>query len=531
MLLLKEKIKGIFDKRSLLLLLLLILLYVSYLKLCDVHQKIFPGIFLNVLAFFLVLKIRGWFRYVAILYVTITFAINITCGLLYHSRIQYFMLASAFETDIKEALGFISFSGIFPVIIFLGLPVLFAFLTSPIHTNGISWIGKTILIIIVIFPVINIAFFHHRADISRYELKKYPFDKLSEIYDRNKFLLVRLPLLVLQYYETTSNLEDALTRKRLLPEGINLLNYNDKISPKRILFILGESDSKWHHGIYGYEIKTDKFIQYQSGYIQNTVIFNALSPAPLTRESVPRMLTFANARDFSPYINNTNIIDMAKIAGYSSFWLSKQANVGLHDTLIRIIAQSADKTVFQSEGLDIELLKDFERYVNKNQKQFFIMHINGSHINYSERHDESDFMQVKDAPEAVRHYDATIVHTDRLLEELNRYADDKTLIIYCPDHGEIVNKGHGFPAKDLKQYEIPFFAWSKSHELIEQFKKSVYKNTIKDGKLFNTASLPLVFAEIMGFSVSDSYRKHELEESEYILTAEGTVESISKFQE
>ena len=57
MLLLKEKIKGIFDKRSLLLLLLLILLYVSYLKLCDVHQKIFPGIFLNVLAFFLVLKI------------------------------------------------------------------------------------------------------------------------------------------------------------------------------------------------------------------------------------------------------------------------------------------------------------------------------------------------------------------------------------------------------------------------------------------------------------------------------------------
>ena len=62
------------------------------------------------------------------------------------------------------------------------------------------------------------------------------------------------------YHAAQSKINDALSKTRILPVGITLDSVMAKSAPKRIVIILGESDNKKHHGIYGYPYPTDYFM-------------------------------------------------------------------------------------------------------------------------------------------------------------------------------------------------------------------------------------------------------------------------------
>lgn len=158
------------------------------------------------------------------------------------------------------------------------------------------------------------------------------------------------------------------------------------------------------------------------------------------------------------------------------------------------------------------------------------MHLRGSHLSYRYGHNESDFKRAANSLPKYRHYDATIANTDQFLESLTAHIgkDWNTLFVYISDHGEIVNKGHGMPVLDIRQYEVPFVAWSENQLLIQQFRDSVDRLSVQRGnaKIFNTSLLPLVVAETMGYCISDVYRKQALEEGKYVFNVDGHAYSI-----
>jgi len=113
------------------------------------------------------------------------------------------------------------------------------------------------------------------------------------------------------------------------------------------------------------------------------------------------------------------IIDMAGNAGYQTAWYSRQNWNGIYDTLVKIVAQQADKTVYYDKGHDEVLVSPLLNAVRQGKRQFLVIHIWGSHLGYGERYDAFDYSLASRTPKEFRQYDATIAHTDRVLEAVN----------------------------------------------------------------------------------------------------------------
>lgn len=220
------------------------------------------------------------------------------------------MLTFALETNIEEALGFLSFSGIIPWLIFILLITSFYYITK--KNNGSGKLSKILLILSLIYPLTEYLFFNKYSIPRLYQLRKNPIELLSGAYKR--FLLFKEPLNIFRYYNIKTYLKNALNKERTLPNGVTIQNnLKDDTHPKRIVFILGESDTKWHHGIYGYKHPTDPFMQEIIKDVKKSAVFNAIASASSTNLAVPRLMTFSTARDSEPGLENSNVIEMANM--------------------------------------------------------------------------------------------------------------------------------------------------------------------------------------------------------------------------
>lgn len=88
------------------------------------------------------------------------------------------------------------------------------------------------------------------------------------------------------------------------------------------------------------------------------------------------------------------------------------------------------------------------------------------------------------------------------------------------------------PRLDVQQYEVPFVIWSGNEGLVQQAKFFVDKYSVryKNEKIFNTVSLPLVLAEMMGYQISDACRDQALEDSQYIFSVDGNAYPIEQLE-
>ena len=117
-----------------------------------------------------------------------------------------------------------------------------------------------------------------------------------------------------------------------------------------------------------------------------------------------------------------------------------------------MISLQADIVSFVLGQFDDTLLEPFSDFLHKNAKQFFVLHLRGSQLGYKYGHNQADFERAANSLLEYRHYDATIANTDKFLELLMQVDNNNrnTLFVYVPDHGEIVNKGHGMPNLDKR---------------------------------------------------------------------------------
>ncbi|WP_179854731.1 sulfatase-like hydrolase/transferase, partial [Gilliamella sp. wkB171] len=101
-------------------------------------------------------------------------------------------------------------------------------------------------------------------------------------------------------------------------------------------------------------------------------------------------------------------------------------------------------------------------------------------------------------------YDRTIHHTDRVIKEIYTILKEKLddfILIYTPDHGEIVNLGHGLLRKSKEfsnQFEIPLMIYSSYDNYPCQETES-YRN---ENKMINTSNLVYLLSNLLGYSVN-----------------------------
>lgn len=278
-------------------------------------------------------------------------------------------------------------------------------------------------------------------------------------------------------------------------------NFEKKVCNERyekIIIVIGESATKSRMSLYGYQVKTTPFLDSLS-----PKFLNAISPANLTRFSVPMMLTSATADNFSKFFSSRSLVSELKDCGYQTFWISNQGERGANETFISSIAKEADHRYYLNEkfyekvkydGSFIESL-DVVGF-SKLKLQAVFLHLAGSHFDYRDRFPVETKLVMGDSVE--NSYDNSIFYTDYVLSELfEKINTDNFIFIYVSDHGEVVDDlkhGHGFSPSYKEEYEIPLVVYATNKSRIDLVEKISY------GKTINAESFNLLVEYLVGIT-------------------------------
>ena len=442
-------------------------------------------------------------KFIMVLVYAATFLINRTHYDLFGTRISMGGFYSLFETDQREATEFFN---LIPKASLIAVPlfiVLIAFLFFRTKREEISTKWSALIWLILMVIPLGIAFSSKGV---RFDMMHNPLTTISRVY--KGVPVIGEGLLTASYYHEKAGFADLDSTKKpdfITPDSTIL-------ATDLVVLVIGESSTRHHYSLYGYETKTTPFLDRISADNPNFIaLTNAVAPSPLTRESLKRALTFATAEDVAPYKEWWNVVDMANQAGYYTAWLSNQAPVGAFDTVVGAIAHLSNEHAFIShevggDKMDVELARRFAELVASKPtgKLFVVLHLIGSHYKYTARSEESDKEAMMALNSATPNYDATIYHTDRMLRSVLETAESDSrsaALVYFSDHGEEVAGGaHGFPQLSKVQVDVPFIVWYDM-----TYADSSRVNRIKKHKedLYPMEDASYLIADMLGWSVNE----------------------------
>ena len=288
---------------------------------------------------------------------------------------------------------------------------------------------------------------------------------------------------------------DATIKKNLKDSNMSF-NYKGKDKTNIVVWVIGESETKYNWSLYGYLRDTNKYIKkFQNEFL---LIKNAKAAAPATVSAFELMFTDATKKNPDLWMKSPNIVQIANLAGYKTYWISNQTSD--RRGAINIFANSADTVVYTNKGrargegsFDEVVLEPFFKAINdKANKKFIIIHLMGSHPAYDYRYPKRFSIYTLNFSDKVMKnllsrgrsrfalvfrnlYDNSVLYSDyiryKILDSIKNspYKHDTTLI-YHPDHGQDVChnsnfSGHNHSAK--QQWEIPMLLWGKDKKDFE----------------------------------------------------------------
>ena len=265
-------------------------------------------------------------------------------------------------------------------------------------------------------------------------------------------------------------------------------SHSHKTTPNRIsnvVFIIGESLQRNFMSLYGYYLPTTPNLQAleQSG---NLIAFSdVVSPGAKTNDVLKYVLNFGNyeSEKQRPWSANLDIVNLARLANYETFWISNQERYGQWAVASGASAQMTDHSDFTNQipvykyaySLDEVMLPSIKNFKSGARKsplarkdessaaeaggaqmkdKFFILHLMGSHPSYEFRYPKSfakfSAADISREPldegqkKELAHYLNTVAYNDFILSEIYKiFASDNTLIVYFSDHAQSLYQYRG----------------------------------------------------------------------------------------
>lgn len=247
--------------------------------------------------------------------------------------------------------------------------------------------------------------------------------------------------------------------------------------PGTVIVVIGESACRDHMRAFSeeYPFDTTPWETAMKNSMQFVFFSQAYSNFPNTIMSLTQALTSANQYNGYSLGEAVDIVNLAKKAGYNTYWFSTQKKNGVWDAGITTIANQADTAVW-ANGKD-DLLINILASVPKNQNNFIVLHLMGSHYKYSDRiPNEFANKNTFNSNEEESEYNTSIAFTDYILEEVFNYGLKNLnlqAMIYFSDHGEDMKYKHPSQPFLYDTVRIPFWVYL-SPEYI-----SCYPSTLK----------------------------------------------------
>ncbi len=308
-------------------------------------------------------------------------------------------------------------------------------------------------------------------------------------------------------------------------------------APGTIIVVIGESAASPHMKAFN-----EHFIYDNTPWLstqkenKNFFLFNhAYSSYVQTVPTLERALTEKNQYKDKPFIDTVSFLDVAKKAGYKTFWLSNQGMYGEYDTAISLVAKTADETKWSHDSYMFsdkydESLLPLLKAIKPEKSNLIVIHLMGSHIYYNDRY-PSAFSKWKKTPvpDGVEAYANSILYTDWILREIYTYARehlDLQAMVYFSDHGESLTKSHNPDIFDFEMTKIPFFIYL-SPTYVETYPETAYILKKNQNAIFTN---DLIYDLMSGLMQAPSNRYSEefdISSNSYSITVNNALTMLS----
>ena len=442
---------------------------------------------------------------VFITFLSFLFSLELFYVINFHERFSLLVLDSVIE---KNPLEMVRMSSSFlPTIIIPSLLLCMILLYIRLKTKKYKMNNYIFLLIFFLLSLLTIKNIYSTdrlvPDIREDNkiLGKYLYNKFPTIIGDLSYLLISV-------ISNDKYKQDNLSNK-IVDESI--LNTKSSNNPyHNIVVIIGESSLSSRYHSYGYEKNTtpnlDKMIDNGIGCIVN----NVHSSAPITRDSISMSLSFNSPENDEKMFSRKTIIDMAKDSNYSTYWIGSQSLNGVYSSKYGYIAKKSDH-IFLTQEEDDKIPDILEKEINNNsENKFIVIHLLGSHLPYTNYY----YNDKKNNPD-MDDYDLTILKTDNIIRRIQSIVENSGdyILIYTSDHGEIVNKGHGFRyGKD--QFLIPLFLFTNQDQKICKYINKFRNN---NGWL-NGNMNKYILSEFLSYNIDEKHLDKEKEQDKILNT-------------
>ncbi|MGN0941093.1 MAG: phosphoethanolamine transferase [Selenomonadaceae bacterium] len=230
----------------------------------------------------------------------------------------------------------------------------------------------------------------------------------------------------------------------------------DEINNGLYVIVIGESETRDHMHAYGYNEENTPWLSSMADNSGCVVFSQGYSSYVQTVPSLMYALTAKNQYNGIAMENAISLVEVAKVARFTTIWISNQGKFGMYDAPITVIASETDHQIWVNEKLsngqprkyDGEIIENINvDELSKNHKTLLIIHLMGSHMTYKDRYPRKfdKFSDKTDNKNSFSCYDNSVLYNDYVMKSIyNRVKDVPNFkaLVYFSDHGEEVTVDH-----------------------------------------------------------------------------------------
>jgi len=291
-----------------------------------------------------------------------------------------------------------------------------------------------------------------------------------------------------QYRQQLDNMQALLEQNAALPP-VQGLQDSSGDKPRTLVLVLGESTTRQHMHLYGYNRDTTPNLDALAASDKGLTVFrNVVSPRPYTIEVMQQILTFGDEQNPDRFLTDPSLINLMKQAGYKTFWITNQQTMSKRNTMLTTFSQQTDEPVYlnnqrnqNAAQYDDVVFAPFEKALqDPAPNKFIIVHLLGTHMDYEYRYppEYRRFNDRQGVPaqlsssqvDTYNEYDNAVLYNDFVVSDLiKRYSASTPngFLLYLSDHGEDVYSsgdhdrlGRNEAAPTRPMYTIPFILWT-----------------------------------------------------------------------
>lgn len=259
--------------------------------------------------------------------------------------------------------------------------------------------------------------------------------------------LTNTVLKTLESFKIYEQTRDIRTQRLQNLKNILQQNTNDGI----YVLVVGESTARHHMNVFGYNRPNTPWLS-KMAKSPNTLLFkntysNHVHTVPAVQYALSELNQYQNISVEDAY----SIVEIAKAAGFTTYWISNQKQFNVSDTPLTTIAASANHQIWlnsyagnktMTTYYDDKLSENLPD-ITKAKKMFIILHLMGCHSVYKERYPaEYDVFHGENS--RIDEYDNAVLYNDFVLQKIyNQLKDNPNFMafIYFSDHGEDPDNG------------------------------------------------------------------------------------------